>query len=589
MSRDLSIVIPARNEEFLQITIESILKTFKSDFEIIAILDGYWPDPPIQDHPRVTLIHHSQSIGQRAATNEGVRLSTAKYILKSDAHCTFDEGFDAKMIAPYEAFEIEKDVTSVARMYNLHAFNWKCLACGEITYQGPPPEKCAKCDTPGGDRVEGANPPRTANYERQMVWAPRLTRKTDFARFDNTLHFQYWGSYGKRPHTDTDIADLMCCVGACWMMPRERYFEIDGMDERHGSWGQMGVELACKSWLSGGRQIVNKRTWFSHLFRTQPGFGFPYPNPGIEKARVHSRHLWFDGKWEKAKLPLSWLIEKFAPVPDWDDYLKTKTVSIPPAGPVGPEIVQPAESSSKGPPISILQNATKGICFYTENRCPPHIFKAVQENLLKSSNGMPIVSVSLKPIDFGKNIVLPLERGILTMFKQILAGLEALDTEFAFLCEHDMLYHKSHFDFTPNKPNIYFYNTFTYKIDANSGQALHYLCKQTSGLCANRKLLVNHYRRRIYLVETAGRFSRNMGFEPGTHKPPRGVDDFKAENWMSEFPNIDIRHGGNLTPSRWTQAEFRNKNSCLGWTMSDSVPGWGVTKGRFLEFLAENR
>jgi hypothetical protein len=67
------------------------------------------------------------------------------------------------------------------------------------------------------------------------------------------------------------------------------------------------------------------------------------------------------------------------------------------------------------------------------------------------------------------------------------------------------------------------------------------------------------------------------------------VDDFKAEKWMSEFPNIDIRHGGNLTPSRWTQAEFRNKNSCLGWMMSDSVPGWGVTKGRFLEFLAENR
>ena len=61
--RDVSFLIPARNEEFLGITIESILKTAKTDFDIIAVLDGYWPDPPIPDHPRVTLVHHSESIG----------------------------------------------------------------------------------------------------------------------------------------------------------------------------------------------------------------------------------------------------------------------------------------------------------------------------------------------------------------------------------------------------------------------------------------------------------------------------------------------------------------------------------------------
>ena len=103
-------------------------------------------------------------------------------------------------------------------------------------------------------------------------------------------------------------------------MPRDRFFAIDGLDEKHGSWGQFGVEIACKSWLSGGRQVVNKRTWFSHLFRTQGGdFSFPYQISGNDqdRAKAYSRDLWLNNKWEKAVRPLSWIIEKFNP-PTWE-------------------------------------------------------------------------------------------------------------------------------------------------------------------------------------------------------------------------------------------------------------------------------
>ena len=40
------------------------------------------------------------------------------------------------------------------------------------------------------------------------------------------------------------------------------------MDERHGSWGQFGTELACKAWLSGGEMVTSTKTWCAHLFRT---------------------------------------------------------------------------------------------------------------------------------------------------------------------------------------------------------------------------------------------------------------------------------------------------------------------------------
>ena len=91
---DLSILIPSRNEMFLARTIEDLLQNIRGKTEIIAVLDGQWAKPGINDHKDVTVIYHSQSIGQRAATNEAARLSRAKYVMKVDAHCAFDEGFD---------------------------------------------------------------------------------------------------------------------------------------------------------------------------------------------------------------------------------------------------------------------------------------------------------------------------------------------------------------------------------------------------------------------------------------------------------------------------------------------------------------
>jgi hypothetical protein len=114
----------------------------------------------------------------------------------------------------------------------------------------------------------------------------------------------------------------MSFIGACWFMERERYWELDGLDEGHGSWGQLGTEMACKTWLSGGKLLTSKKTWFSHMFRTNnQGFSFPYPISGgdIQKAQKYSRDLWLNNRWPKAKYPLSWLVDKFKPVPGWHE------------------------------------------------------------------------------------------------------------------------------------------------------------------------------------------------------------------------------------------------------------------------------
>jgi len=160
---------------FLERTINDILEHIEADTDIITVLDGAWADPPIPIHERVTLIHYPESIGQRAATNKAARVSTAKYIMKADAHCSFDQGFDVKLMA-----DIEPNWTVVPRMYNLHVFDWQCRSCGDRTYMGPELEKCEKCDS--------------SDFDMVMVWKPRRNRKTDFARFDNTMRFKYWGA-----------------------------------------------------------------------------------------------------------------------------------------------------------------------------------------------------------------------------------------------------------------------------------------------------------------------------------------------------------------------------------------------------------
>ena len=190
-------------------------------------------------------------------------------------------------------------------------------------------------------------------------------------------------------------------------------------------------------------------------------------------------------------------------------------------------------------------DVTKGLAYYTDNRCEEKIVAAVRTRLREV--GFPIVSVSHKPLpDFGKNIVVNMIPGILTMFKQILIGLEASKSDVIFLTEHDVLYDPSHFEFTPPKKNVFYYNVNTWVVNAKTKERMFHNQKQTAGLCAYRKLLVNHYRKRVAILEKDKH--TYMEFEPGTAK---SIDNYKAESWMSENPNIDIRHGNNLTAGRF--------------------------------------
>jgi len=301
---ELSILIPSRNEIFLAKTIESILENIEADTEIIAVMDGKWADPPIKDNDRVNIIYTPDSIGQRAATNLACKLARGKYVMKVDAHCSFDKGFDRKMIE-----EMHDDWTMVPTMRNLWAFDWKCFHCGWKKYQGPTPTKCEDCG-------------KTDKIRKKMIWKGKERPQSNSYCFDAAPHFQYFREYNKRPEGKGDITPTMSLQGSCFMMTREKYWELNICDESFGSWGNQGIEIACKTWLTGGKVMVNKKTWYAHMFRTQGGdFSFPYRQPGNDVAKTKGKvrkQIWLN-KLPNQKYPLSWLIKKFWPVPGWTE------------------------------------------------------------------------------------------------------------------------------------------------------------------------------------------------------------------------------------------------------------------------------
>ena len=261
----LTVLIASRMEKYLQKTIDSVFENAEGDVEIIVALDGYWPNPAIKENKKLALIHFPEPIGQRAAINVLVNCANGDYIMKLDAHCILGKGYDRILTET-----CEDDWVVVPRKYDLDVGTWcrRGYSCCDYMF-------LTALDADGGPlrakRIKG----RTMDGEAPM------------------------------------IDDLMVGQGSCYLMKRDRFKELDGLDEGHGSLGWMGCEIACKSWLSGGKLKVNKNTWYAHWQKGIKGHRFPLTHAELDKARDYAVDLWTNNRWPKAVHDLKWLQEKF--------------------------------------------------------------------------------------------------------------------------------------------------------------------------------------------------------------------------------------------------------------------------------------
>jgi predicted O-methyltransferase YrrM len=198
----------------------------------------------------------------------------------------------------------------------------------------------------------------------------------------------------------------------------------------------------------------------------------------------------------------------------------------------------------------------KAIVYFTDSRLEETLDEAVRKNILYACSDIPIISVSQKKLNFGENICIGIRaRSYLRLYRQLLRGLEAIDDDaIVYVCEHDVFYHPSHFDFIPprqgriyfNKNRYYTQNGINHFTKAIGTRAL-------SQAVAYKPVLISHAKEQV-----SARID-------GIASPCIGPFD----NFESKYPNIDVRHGGNFSNSdRFNEKEHRYYK----------IDGWGTVR-----------
>lgn len=104
-----------------------------------------------------------------------------------------------------------------------------------------------------------------------------------------------------------------------------------------------------------------------------------------------------------------------------------------------------------------------GIIYYTSNREDPLFEERIRETLLLHCGNLPIVSVSQKPIDLGKNICVgDVGTSGFNMFRQVQIALQNIDTKFVISAEADCCYPPDYFKFIPPREDMCYRNSNLY-------------------------------------------------------------------------------------------------------------------------------
>lgn len=278
----ISVIIPSRNERFLPQTVADLL-AHGGDIEIIAVLDGYWPDPPLPDDKRLIVLHRGQALGMRAAINAAAEIAHGRYLMKCDAHCAFGEGFDEILAA-----DCADNWMVIPRRYSLDAEAWE------------------------------RKPKEPVDYH-YYFYPPAHPD-------DLGLHARPWYERG-RERRDIEIDEELTTQGSCWFMARSLWDRIGGMDEAgYGTFMGEPQELGFKIQLgpAAGLLMVNKRTWYAHLHKGKTyGRGYTL-NDDRRVGNAYSFDLWWNNRWPGRVHDLEWLIDQWMPLPGWPDDWKAR-------------------------------------------------------------------------------------------------------------------------------------------------------------------------------------------------------------------------------------------------------------------------
>lgn len=283
----LSILIPSRNETYecepgitvLQRTVWDIYEKATGDIEVIVAFDG----PPYQDLPtRDNLIPlYLEQKGSKNCINEAAKVASGKYIFKVDSHCMFSGGFDEALQNP-----MEDNWVVTPRFYVLDAEHWKWQDERFYDYFLLP---CPLTD------------PRMFRFQAGGHWMDRTQERLDVQPVDENMKLH----------------------GSAFMMNRLFFWECLGglgLDQDPSS-GE-DIEVSLKTWMGpwSGKLMTNKTCWYAHMHKggqRPQGWGVSWHEAHATYKRI--AQYWMGNHWPEKEHDISWLIDRFYPIPGWPE------------------------------------------------------------------------------------------------------------------------------------------------------------------------------------------------------------------------------------------------------------------------------
>jgi hypothetical protein len=221
------------------------------------------------------------------------------------------------------------------------------------------------------------------------------------------------------------------------------------------------------------------------------------------------------------------------------------------------------------------------ILYLTDNSVSAEIGDLCKRILQREAGDIPIVSVSQRPIDFGRNVCVgEIGRSWMSLYRQILAGLDAIDTENVVIAEHDVLYTAEHLNWKPPHENAFFYNFSHWLVEWHGNHPeidgmYSYWPKRTalSQLICTVSLLRQSTEEVMRLLDMGLKVDKGLHWygEPGqtseqfrrafveasSGRPTQlqaylkdYITKYDTEYFRTVQPNLDIRHGSNFTGSK---------------------------------------
>jgi hypothetical protein len=199
------------------------------------------------------------------------------------------------------------------------------------------------------------------------------------------------------------------------------------------------------------------------------------------------------------------------------------------------------------------------VVYYTSNREDEAFESRIRLALLGAIGDTPLISVSQKPMDFGKNICVG-DIGVsdYNILIQLRAGARAAETPLVATAEADCLYpHKGYFDFVPPGKFDWVYrntNLWIYKRTwGNFRRKAYSLCAQIAG--------------RDYLIEL---LDKKIVVGPGV----RGDIVHKTDGWTpfhTDIPCINIKTPNGMRRTAGTERGIAPEERLPHWGSADDI------------------